>query len=158
MFKWNHKWVIGVVCLALLFGCQSDNSDDSTMQRQSVSDELEPLYDEVMTIHDEVMPEMKTLTQLQEQMSVKLDTLRQQTPIDHDALQQANRVLGNLNRAEDAMWSWMHDFSKLDSVPETDHERFLLMEKSSALSMKELMLSSIASAKTYLNENPISGE
>ena len=144
-----------MVALLLLIGCTSDNKTENA--GSNIPETLRPLYEEVLQIHDDVMPEMSTLSKLQDQLSRKLDTLRAQTPPDRDALREANRVLGELNKAENAMWSWMHGFASLDSVPDHDKEIFLQREKLDALSMKDLMLTGIENAKEYLDENPISG-
>ena len=115
---------------------------------------LQPLYQEILAVHDAVMPDMQKLTNLQKQMVVVLDTLRTQTPIDNETLSQANRILGDLNRAENAMWNWMHNFGKLDSIPMTEKEKFLLSEKSAVESMRDLMIESMTKATSYLENHP----
>ena len=132
-------------------GCKtSTHEDGSATAETKVSKTLEPLYNHILAVHDEVMPDMQNLTNLQGQMRSVLDTLRAQTPIDNTALSEANRILGGLNRAENAMWNWMHHFAKLDSIPEGDKERFLLTEKTSVETMKELVQESMQIAQKYL--------
>ncbi len=139
-----------LVFLTFCLSCGSSDQGGMTGSASQVPTELKALYDEVLGIHDEVMPRMQDLGRFQDQLKTVLDSLRQQQPIDQDELSKANRVLGDLNRAENAMWSWMHDFAKLDSIPSDEKEQFLNTERSSALSMKELMLESLGQAEEYL--------
>ncbi len=136
----------------VFLACNSNEPTDAGARQ--VPKELRGLYQEVLDIHDEVMPKMSQLTSLQEHLTRILGELRAAQPIDNEKLRETNRILGSLNRAESAMWDWMDGFSKLDSVPDTDKEIFLKNEKSSAESMKELMLNSIEEAEKYLEENP----
>lgn len=140
-----------IVLLGTLVSCSGKNNQtSSSIAHGAVPNELKPLYEEILAVHDEVMPELNTISSLQEQMKNKLDELRS-TPADTEALKEANRILGDLNKAENAMWSWMHNFSKLDSIPVGEKSAFLEVEKMSVNSMKELMLTSIEQAKAYLN-------
>lgn len=144
----------GIVLASLMVvsvACGNDNSDHA--QQSSLPESLQPLHKEILQIHDEVMPEMNQISKLQNRLSNQLDTLRKQEPVDKNLLKETNRMLGELNRAENAMWSWMHGFSKLDSIPDDHKEKFLKAEKSSAQSMRDLMLHSIEDAKEYLDTN-----
>ncbi len=151
------KWMIGLGISGLILlgpGCRNDSNH--MKGQRSVSAELQPLYDDVMKIHDDVMPEMQQISMLQGQLSARLDTLRSQQSVDRAMVKETNKILGGLNRAENAMWTWMHDFAKIDSIPAEEVERFLMREKSSALSMKELVLQSILDAKEYFLNNDLS--
>lgn len=139
-----------IILLGAFASCSGKSNEAASGIRGAVPNELQPLYEEILAVHDEVMPELNTITSLQEQMKNKLDELRG-TPANTEALKEANRILGDLNKAENAMWSWMHNFSKLDSIPDGEKSAFLEVEKMSVNSMKELMLSSIEQAKAYLN-------
>ncbi len=143
--------IIFVFIIFLLISC---NISDSAGQSK-IPEELQPLYREALEIHDEVMPRMGELTLLQEKMTAKLDELRSAEPIDKEALRESNRILGQLNRSESAMWDWMHSFSTLDSIPGSEKEVFLTRSKSSAEDMKNLILSSLETARKYLQEHPI---
>ena len=144
-----------LVAITLFVGCKSRTSDanDLSDHPARVPAEMQPLYDEIMTAHDEVMPKMSELTKLQDQMLSILDTLRAQEPVSASALSEANKVLGKLNQAENAMWTWMHNFGKLDSIPDGEKEIFLNSEKTAALSMRDLMLEGIEKAQLYISQN-----
>ena len=136
--------------LLALMACQSNEAGSS----QNVPKDLRSLHQEVLDIHDEVMPKMSQLTGLQAQLGDKLKELRAMQPTDMEKLKEANQVLGQLNRSESAMWDWMDGFSKFDSIPADEKEVFLQNEKASAEDMKNLMLTSIKAAEEYMIENP----
>ncbi len=140
------------ISLLLIFSsCGSDPAkSDAVVATHDLPEALKPLHKEIMALHDEVMPRMSELSNLQTQMVTVLDTLRSREPLDTEELSKANRVLGKLNQAENAMWDWMHNFAKLDSIPLTQKEIFLQSEKSTATSMRDLMVSSLEGATEYL--------
>ncbi|MBK8504444.1 MAG: hypothetical protein IPL46_20900 [Saprospiraceae bacterium] len=134
-----------------LVACQSNEAGSS----QNVPKDLRSLHQEVLAIHDEVMPKMSLLTGLQALLGDKLKELRSIQPVEVEKLKEANQVLGQLNRSESAMWDWMDGFSKFDSIPAEEKEVFLLNEKASAEDMKTLMLNSIKAAEEFIVQNPI---
>ena len=140
-----------LLILASFFSCKSGTGDGSNTDEV----DIDQLHGEVLAIHDEVMPKMSTLTSLQSQVTDQLKALKSEQPVDKDKLKAANEVLGQLNRAESAMWDWMDSFSAFDTIVEVEKEAFLMTEKASAEDMKGLMLTSIDAAETYLKENPI---
>ncbi|NND04859.1 MAG: hypothetical protein HKN87_00645 [Saprospiraceae bacterium] len=152
----NRLWLLLLIVIGFTVACGNDYA--KTTPEASVPERLQPLYQEILQIHDEVMPEMNQISKLQNSLSSQLDTLRNQEPVNKEKLKETNRMLGELNRAENAMWSWMHRFAKLDSVPVDDKEKFLRAEKSSANSMKDLMLRSIEDANEYLKANEEPGD
>ena len=143
-----------VTSLFLVF-CSSNgqDKDHKLAGGENIAKELRPLYDEVMAIHDEAMPKLSDIAKLQDQLVATLDTLRAQDA--KEELRRANRILGELNRAENAMWSWMHNFSKLDSISQSEKEMFLQQEKASASDMSSLVSSSIEAANTYLSKTDL---
>jgi hypothetical protein len=143
--------VLFILFLGLL-ACQN-NEKGAGHDTAGLSAELKPLYEEVLTIHDEVMPEMSKLTQLQNQTTELLQQRRAETPVDTDKLKETNQVLGQLNRAESAMWDWMHGFGALDSIPADKKQSFLMEQKLSAENMRDLVLNSIKEASDYVQKN-----
>ena len=138
--------------ITFLASCQNTSSSDHGSN--ALPSELKPLHAEVIGIHDEVMPEMGKITDMQNKVTSLLQEQRKEVPVNTDKLKETNRILGQLNRAESAMWDWMHNFSKLDSIPMDEKERFLQSEKLSAENMKTLVLEGIKEASAFLEKNP----
>jgi len=137
--------------LFMIWACKQNSSGSITYDRAGLPKELSSLYNEVLAIHDEAMPELETITRYQEQLKTLLDSLRTNTA-EKQRLKEVNTVLGGLNKAENAMWTWMHNFSRLDSVPDLEKEAFLIREKASATDMNELIKGSIQQAAIYLSK------
>lgn len=138
------------MCILLLAGCK--NASENSSNNHKIPTSLQPLHQEVLAIHDEVMPRMGEISNLQEKLIARLEVLRGQEPINTDSLKQANQVLGQLNRSESAMWDWMHGFSALDSIADDRKEAFLQTNKSTATEMRDLIVNSLEEAHAFLQE------
>ena len=123
---------ISMVLLALIFstGCKQDNA----------------LYDEVMYIHDDVMPKMRDIHSNKKLLQSQLDT------IQNDSLRTTIlNQLSQLKKADDAMMDWMADFS-VDNMDQNQKQTYLLAQKDSITKVRDLMLSSIADSEKLLSE------
>lgn len=131
-------------------------------------EEQKVLFDEVMVIHDEVMPEMQTINELSKALDSKLAEIRQDSmSIDSDMLKKISENKNALKEADDAMMTWMREFADKMAPPseekyqpyldkkEMTHEaylEFLAAEKVKIAAVKEAMLSSIENAKQLLEK------
>ncbi len=86
----------------LLVSCSSPDSGSSENQ---VSPAIEALHAEVMSYHDEVMPEMGRLYSLRSEINAAADTLPAEQA---DSLR---LIAGQLENADEAMMAWMRQFS-----------------------------------------------
>ena len=149
--KYSHI-ICGLLIFLVAISCQ--NRPDASGDRSTpLDDEQQTLYDEIMAVHDEVMPRMSELTKLQGTLRTQLDTLRSRQPLAINDLNRVNRLLGGLNKAENAMWNWMHNFGKFDSIPAGEKMTFLRNEKTTVESMHELMVTSLDSANLYVADH-----
>lgn len=108
---------------------------------------IELSWDEVMVVHDEVMPKMSDLNRLKKELL--------QDSVKHAAL------LEKITAAEDGMWDWMHQLTPLKEVktmPEAEAKAYLDQEMERISKVKRQMLESIETAegeiqKTATDEN-----
>ncbi|MCF8237087.1 MAG: hypothetical protein K9I85_02945 [Saprospiraceae bacterium] len=86
-----------VVCLFMLFatGCGED---------------IDQLHEEVMKIHDDVMPHMGEMHQLQQKLENAM--------VGKDSLERLPylEAIGELQQGEDMMWTWMNNYRKPTSA------------------------------------------
>ena len=83
-----------MVCIAM--GTSLTSCDEHAELR----DQYNSLFTEVIALHDELMPKMSELTNLEEQLEA------------NDSLSQADQqILENLKKADSRMMDWMHDFT-----------------------------------------------
>lgn len=127
-----HLKISFFTLLLFLIACKENSSGPP-----SPADKLK---DEVMAIHDKVMPEMTTIHNLKKE----LQALR--TP-DSDSLILAK--IKDLDDSDEAMMQWMHDFD----VPKNEEEKkaYLLDQKSKISGISELMYRSIDQAKATID-------
>ncbi|HMQ64524.1 MAG TPA: hypothetical protein PKE06_27820 [Flavilitoribacter sp.] len=101
------------------------------------------LWEEVMAVHDEVMPKMGELSSLKKDLR----------NLPQDSLVQAG--ISELTLAEDAMWDWMHGLKPHDEIEEMGQEEaqtYLEQEKEKISAVKDKMLHSMETAKSLLAE------
>ncbi len=122
---------IAIVLLVFLAACRESS-------RQPSPDDV--LYDEVMAIHDKVMPEMTTIHNLKKE----LHALR--TP-DSDSLILAR--IKDLDDSDEAMMSWMHSFK----VPDKSDAKkiYLEQEKDKISKVSEMIYRSMDQAKATID-------
>jgi len=135
-----YRTVLFLFCSSFLFifSCQSEKS------------EQEKMYTEVMSIHDDIMPEMGTIHRLKKQLK-NLDTVVIKSP-DYSTIL---NHLSALQKADDEMMDWMAEFSN----PTKDTEEavavaYLEKEKEKISQVRDQMRQSIASAKAVLSTVP----
>tara|TARA_R110002020_G_scaffold6232_4_gene26100 strand:+ start:4976 stop:5353 length:378 start_codon:yes stop_codon:yes gene_type:complete len=76
--------------------------------------ESEILRNEVIAIHDEVMPKMGMLQSLQRKALDKAGELELENPVDSAKVLEYKAVAYDLDHAYDAMFDWMHQYKSKD--------------------------------------------
>ncbi len=74
------------------------------------------LYDEVMSIHDEVMPKMDNL--YRKKMALK-EKLANNPDLSDEEKQQTNALIARLDSAGEGMMAWMREF---EPIPDSEGE------------------------------------
>ena len=119
-----------ILSLLWIIGCK----DSSTTTEDS-------LYDEVMAIHDEIMPKMKDINDAKKQLK-KIQNEENQAQVDALILQ--------LDQADEAMMEWMNQFKPPQAEDKAARDTYLQMQKSKIVAVQEQMMSAIADAKSIL--------
>lgn len=117
--------------------------------RQDISAEEQAKYDQVMVIHDEVMPKIKTINKSE----IALEKLSKSVtaPEDQAAIK---KTLGDLTVAYDLMFEWMDNFKKKAKLPEgTDYMEYLNKEEVRIQKVSDAMLTSIADADALIKKH-----
>ena len=68
------------------------------------------LYDEVIEIHDEVMPKMSTILALERQLKEKIQELDSASPDETAKIELLKNQIPKLQEADEAMMQWMRNF------------------------------------------------
>lgn len=76
--------------------------------------ENEKLRDEVIAVHDEVMPKMGKLKSLERMALERVDELESVNPVDSLKVEEYKALAYELNHAHDSMFEWMHQYEPKD--------------------------------------------
>jgi len=128
-----------LVCCTTLFSCKEEKKEEGTTQMQ-----------EVMAIHDEVMPKMGKIGRLVGQLKPMVDSLGMDSP--------EGKAMRNLQDANKAMMDWMQGIGKRFDADEimkgkalTDEKQLWLNEEEEKVkAVKQKINSSIAGAEALL--------
>lgn len=141
-----------IVGLLVLAACgkggehQHSNSDSSTDDSPN-----QALYDQVMDVHDEVMPKMDDIMKLKRELQ---DKIANSPDMVVERKEQLEKVIANLDSASNAMMTWMHEFNPLpDSIDQEKAREYLESEMERIRKVKTLTLESIEKAKEESSRN-----
>lgn len=108
----------------------------------------EQLMEEIMAAHDEVMPQMSRVAELQQKMSA-MAAVTKDKALKNKQLDLATM----LEKADEAMFSWMEKFPEgkaLANMSEQEATTVLQAEKAKVMSMKEQVLSAITQSENFM--------
>jgi hypothetical protein len=103
------------------------------------------LYDEVMVIHDDVMPKMTDINRAKK----KLRKLKDGTNDELITLQ-----IEQLDAADEAMMSWMHEFDSPELPTLEENLEYLNAEKDKIQAVSDQMLQSLKEADLLIKTYP----
>lgn len=96
--------LFSILSIGMITGC--GKKEEPTETPKQVDAAVQKLHNEVIAVHDEVMPRMGELMSLKTALTQAADTL----PSLGDSL---TNVVGRLEEADDAMMSWMRQFKPM---------------------------------------------
>ena len=135
-----------IIALSLVSACtQSGNHEGHSSEESNTDNPNQALYDQVMDIHDEVMPKMEDIYQLKKELQEKIADSKDMA---EDKKQELELLVTQLDSAERLMMDWMHHFNPLpDSADQEKARAYLESEIEKIKKVKELMNESIEKAK-----------
>jgi DNA-binding ferritin-like protein (Dps family) len=110
------------------------------------------LYDEVMAVHDEVMPHMRDIRRYKEQIRDKIQSMAREGVTDQREIQVLNNLIDQLESADDAMMGWMRAFGGRD-IAQLDDEasiKYLEEQKQEIEKVKKEMETALSNAREAL--------
>jgi len=149
--------ILAMLAIFSFMSC-TKSGDHSTMNHEAEQTQEEgpnqALYNQMMDVHDEVMPSMDEIMKLKR-------ALREQIEKSPDMVierkQELENVISNLDSASSSMMNWMHrihEFDPLaDSVNQEKAREYLESEMEEIKKVKTLMTESIEKAKKEVSKN-----
>lgn len=134
-----------LVSLAIL-SCGKPSGDQSTSTSDiDTTSTNQALYDQVMHIHDEVMPKMEDIYTLKKKLQDQIAATPEMVVEEKQALE---KRIARLDSVGNLMMDWMHKFSPVaDTVNQEVAREYLESEMEKIRRVREAMLEAIASEK-----------
>lgn len=138
------------VFLVLSFwSCKNVKEDASAPEQASVAvEELSPnfaLHEEVMKIHDEVMPKLDNIYRKKEELKTMITS-----DMPDDRKKQIEATIAKLDSASDGMFAWMNKYNPIpDSLGEEKARVYLENEMENIKRVRADILQALEEAEKY---------
>ncbi len=137
--------IVSILTIALTSCNQSGKHEHHTSDAANGENPNSLLYDQVMDIHDEIMPRAEDIYQLKKTLQEKLASA---PDLVADKKKELELTIAQLDSADQSMMEWMHRFRPLpDSADQEKARAYLESEMERIKKVKELMNESIEKAK-----------
>ncbi len=131
------------IFVILLFGSCQDNDPNHIAQNK--------IRDELMAVHDEVMPKMGQINKLRKQL---ISLTKNKIIKDSTSIEAINYTIKYLEKADEGMMDWMGEFQQPSKMRgEKSHEEiiaYLIGEKGIIQKVKDDILGSIEAASKII--------
>lgn len=134
---------------------QSEEATAAELQESAFSEEQlaaqQQTWDEVMKIHDEVMPKMNTMRELTKTLKTQWESNKS---LDAATKDDISIAIQELESADEGMWDWMHNLQQLKPLQESKtHDEiidYLKEQQQSIILVREEWDNSMAKADGIL--------
>lgn len=138
------------VSVLVLMGCQKKSHENEAHEQASEAIDNsgnEALYNEVMKVHDEVMPKMNDIYNLKQELSKKLaDSIK----LTDEKKNEIENTISKLDSANESMMVWMRQFNPIpDSLGEEKAREYLESEMEKVKKVREDIVAAIDKGKKY---------
>lgn len=135
-----------MLAVSFLISCgKNGKQEEGAKEVVENGDPNQALYDQVMEVHNEVMPKTSDIYQLKKE----LKELMVKEPGKQAELEP---IVMELDSADRSMMDWMHKFNEPDSVSQEAAREYLENEMEKINQVKELINTSIQKAKEKLGK------
>jgi hypothetical protein len=119
---------------------------------KKAGDDIAKLKDEVMSVHDALMPETMAAEELTTKLEAKLAGMDKSSKSYAAEKAKIDSLTGLLNGASDEMMTWMNEYSEdsLSKMNDADAVKYLESEKRKINQVKELTDKNFGIVKDYL--------
>ena len=137
--------------LILFAGCGKSGQPSHDQEEESpINSPNQALYDQVMDIHDDVMPKSDEIYQLKKEIKERIAST---TNLESNKKKQLEQIVAELDSADHSMMDWMHKFKPLpDSANQELAREYLENEMERIKNVRELINGSLQKAKEELGK------
>lgn len=132
---------------------QSGDKKNKTEQRKDQKS-AEELQKEVMDIHDEYMPKMDDIHELESELDKLIAEKNEKEEQDGIEIAELEQIKKQLEMAGERMMDWMHNFKKPgEDMPEDEVSRYLEKQKDLMNEVGNSMDEAISKADSVVSKN-----
>lgn len=141
-----------VLPLLLLMGCgKSENANEHEGHEMDDTNPNQALFEKVMDMHDEVMPQMSDIYNLKKDLQ---EMITNSPDLVGERKRKVEALIITLDSANNAMMDWMHGFVPPEDTMEKEAARVYLEEQMEKIrGVKAAMQEAIEKAKTETEKN-----
>jgi len=140
-----QKFLYILALIALISCGKSEHQHDAATDTAQSDNPNKVLLDQIMDIHDEVMPKMQDLYNLKQSLQEKAGV----AGISSEEKKSLEDMMATLDSANTAMMDWMHNFQPLpDSADQEKAREYLESEMERVMKVRELTNETIEKAKS----------
>ena len=133
-----------LVSLLVAAACQQSSDDHHHNHDQTEDSPNKVLYDQVMDVHNEVMPKMDDLLKAKGALMKKLET----PGISEAGKKEINEKIARIDSASEGMMVWMRQFNPIpDSLGEDKARQYLESEMVKVKKVREDILAALKGAE-----------
>jgi len=130
-----------ILTLAACSQKQQEHNHDDHAHDAPYGEANQALYDEVMKVHDEVMPKMNDLYKMKQDIQKKLDETKD---LSDEKKKELEQTIARLDSASNGMMVWMRQFNPVpDSLGEEKAREYLEDEMERVKKVKEDILEAL---------------
>lgn len=146
------KKLITLSSLLVLMACgKSGEHTGHDMDKDHQDDPNQALYNQVMSIHDEVMPKMEDLYKMKRELNDKIANTKDLT---EEKKKEIEMTIASLDSASNAMMDWMHEFNPMaDTVDQEAAREYLETEMERIMKVRDLTNETLEKAKPFPGKN-----
>ena|SRR2546430_7094369 len=131
--------------LIIAISCNKTGKGEHAKENAPSGNPNQALYDQVMDIHDEVMPKTDEIYRLKKEIQ---DKVAKSPDMVADRKKELGQIIHELDSADHSMMDWMHKFNPLpDSADQEKAREYLENEMERIKKVRELINGSIQKAK-----------
>lgn len=143
------KSVFLLVALVVIAACGGSGESSTQDEQQDELQSWQVLEQEVMEIHDEVMPKMGDMNNMRKKL-LEINASRELADSTRAAV---IKTIQDLETADSLMWQWMYDYSRPSGDSPADALQYLEKEKVRVTRVKDAINSSMAEASKLIEQN-----
>jgi hypothetical protein len=137
-----------ILFISFLFSC---NHQPAAEESKGVPDEVEALKQEVMLVHDKIMPKIDTLMKLKRQLKERVSQIDTMNSVNKKKVDAILSSVEQLEEADEAMMQWMRTYQDPDQkMGKAEALQYLERKKKEILEVKAKMLAGQEAATSML--------